>query len=311
VGFRQQIYLYSWYILTNRRMLYTSCPVCGSQEIPVVLEAEDHLVSRETFKISECNSCKLRFTNPRPDSEDLGKYYKSEDYVSHTNQGNNIINRAYKIARYFTLRGKEKLIRKASSTRTLLDIGCGTGQFLEHSKNNGWKINGVEIDPAARALASQTTQTEIYDKLESIDRKEFQVITLWHVLEHLPDLAKSITEIKNLLAKNGSLFIAVPNYLSYEAKKFGQHWAAYDVPRHLYHFSPQSMQTLAKNNGLKIVKTIPMRLDSYYISLLSNKQHLGKNHFINSFITGLLSNIYAKKSNNYSSLIYQIQKSDQ
>ena len=292
-------------------MLLTSCPICGNEEIPAVLEVEDHLVSRETFKLCECSSCTLRFTNPRPDKEELGKYYSSEDYVSHTNQANNIVNRLYKIARYFTLRSKERLIRRGAATKSLLDIGCGTGQFLEFTKKNGWRIDGVEVDPDARAMAAKATETEIHKNLETIDGKEYQVITLWHVLEHLPDLAKSVAQIKTLLATNGSIFIAVPNYLAYEARVYKHHWAAYDVPRHLYHFSPKSMQILAENNGLKIVNTIPMRLDSYYISLLSNKQQFGQNRFVKSFITGLLSNIYAIKSNNYSSLIYQIQKSDQ
>ena len=287
-------------------MNLTACPVCGSTKFNEVLEAKDHLVSRETFKIVECADCTLRFTNPRPDNQDLGSYYKSDEYISHTNEGNNLVNRVYKMARYFTLRSKEKLIGKESKLKRLLDVGAGTGHFINHCQKQGWVTIGIEPDDQAREIALEQTKQSIYATLEDVTDKGFDRITLWHVLEHLPDLNNSLGKIKNLLDEQGKLFIAVPNYLAYEETKFKDNWAAYDVPRHLYHFTPEAMQILASNNGLKIDETYPMWLDSFYISLLSNKQKFNKNKYLNSFLTGLLSNIYAKKSGNFSSLIYKL-----
>ena len=289
-------------------MNLTACPVCNSTNFEQVLEAKDYLVSRETFKINECHNCTLRFTNPRPDDAVLGSYYNSVEYISHTNEGNSLVNKLYKLARFFTLRGKEKRIRKNTAAKELLDIGCGTGHFLAHCKSKGWQVTGIEPDPTARSIAREELKLDVLEKLKEIYGKSYDRITLWHVLEHLPNLKEDLSTIFELLKDDGKLFIAVPNYLAYEAKVFQEHWAAYDVPRHLYHFTPEAMNRLVTKYGLKIDQVYPMRLDSFYISLLSNKQQYNRNNLVKSFITGLLSNIYAINSGNYSSLIYQISK---
>jgi 2-polyprenyl-3-methyl-5-hydroxy-6-metoxy-1,4-benzoquinol methylase len=289
-------------------MTLSECPVCSEVDFSKVLEVKDQLVSRETFHIVECSNCKLRFTNPRPPAEELGNYYQSEDYISHSNEANNLVDRLYKIARYFTLRSKANLIRGGEQPGRLLDIGCGTGHFIQHCSTVGWRCKGVEPDQKARDIATKESGSTVYASLEEVGENTFDRITLWHVLEHLPDLEDSMTRIKQLLKDDGKLFIAVPNYLAHEEKVFKEFWAAYDVPRHLYHFSPNAMHALMKNYGLKIDKTYPMRLDSFYISLLSNKHKNKRSNMLNSFITGLLSNIYAIKTGNYSSLIYKISK---
>lgn len=289
-------------------MNITECPVCSSKEFKEVLHARDHLVSDEMFTIAECSNCTLRFTNPRPEDNALSEYYESEEYISHTNEGNNFINRLYKVARQFTLRSKRQIIQKDLNDKRLLDIGCGTGHFLAHCVVSGWTAYGVEPDPKARKIASEQSGATLFPSLDKVDVGQFDRITLWHVLEHLPDLKGSIQQIKSLLKDDGKLYIAVPNYLAQEAKKFEQYWAAYDVPRHLYHFTPKSIDTLVKQNGMIVKKIHPMWLDSFYISLLSNQNKFDSSKLINSFITGLLSNIYGIKSGNFSSLIYQISK---
>lgn len=284
------------------------CPGCGSKNFEHVLEVKDHLVSGEGFTISECQKCSLRFTNPRPEAGDLSKYYQSENYISHTNEANNLVNKLYKIARYFTLRSKRRLIEKNVIDRTLLDIGCGTGHFLEHASANGWQTYGIEPEKSAREIAIAQGKSKIYSDINEVIDQQFDRITLWHVLEHLPDLNDSLDKIANLMSSEGKLFIAVPNYLAHEEARFKEFWAAYDVPRHLYHFSPNSMKEIASRQGLIIEKIYPMRLDSFYISLLSNKHKSGRNKLINSFISGLISNTYGLFNGNYSSLIYQLSK---
>ena len=286
------------------------CPVCSSNNIVFVFTAEDHLQSHENFRIYECHNCHLRFTNPRPDDDQLSSYYNSEEYISHTDKGTSVVNRIYKLARQFTLRSKRNLIEQVTANRTLLDVGCGTGHFISYCNRFDWNVTGVEPNDLARKEAKEVSNTTIYQQLADINQRTFDIISLWHVLEHITDLDQTVIKLKSLLAPKGKIIIAVPNYEAYEATTFNQFWAAYDVPRHLYHFSRKSMAELMKKHGLKIVKIYPMLLDSFYISLLSNKNRYGSNKYISSFITGLLSNIYARKSKNFSSLIYLISNDE-
>jgi 2-polyprenyl-3-methyl-5-hydroxy-6-metoxy-1,4-benzoquinol methylase len=286
------------------------CPVCNSNNINYIITAQDFLVSREEFQISACNKCGLRFTNPRPDDDQLAGYYDSTEYISHNDKGSSLVSSLYKIARTFTQRRKWKLIEKLSQNKTLLDMGCGTGSFLDYCQQHGWQISGVEPNETARKQAEDKTKITIQQGLSEVADSSFEVITLWHVLEHLPDLEQIMNQLKSLLAPGGILIIAVPNFEAYEASVFKEYWAAYDVPRHLYHFNRKSVEHLANIHGLKIARTYPMKLDSFYISLLSNKNKFNSNKYVNSFVTGLLSNIYALESKDYSSLIYQIEKSE-
>lgn len=292
-------------------MILDRCPVCHSDKINHIITAKDFLVSSEEFPISGCQECGLRFTNPRPDDSQLARYYDSNEYISHSDEGSTLVGILYKIARTFTLRRKRKLIEKLSKNKRLLDVGCGTGHFLNYCQEYGWLINGVEPNEMARKQAEAKTNIIIQKNLSEIVNTSYEVITLWHVLEHLPNLEQTMNQLKSLLAPGGVLIIAVPNFEAYEASVFKEFWAAYDVPRHLYHFNRNAVERLANNHGLKIAIIYPMKLDSYYISLLSNKHKTNSSKYVNSFITGLLSNIYALKSKNYSSLIYQIERSEE
>lgn len=289
----------------------TECPVCSASNLKNFKVIKDHSVSKESFNIMLCDNCNFQFTNPRPNEGEIAKYYKSDQYISHSDKANSPINFIYKLARTFALSSKKRLINSITKDKKgrLLDYGCGTGYFLQIMENNGWKTYGIEPNSIAREIAQ--TKSNVQENIEQlkIKNKKFDVITLWHVLEHIHNINETIKILKTILKEKGKIVIAVPNIDSYEQNVFEEEWAAYDVPRHLYHFSQDTMNTLMLKHGLKIKKVYPMKLDSYYISLLSNKYKYNKNKFINSFITGYKSNVYANKNkNNYSSLIYIIKK---
>lgn len=295
-------------------MKYQKCPVCDSLDFKLYTTAKDYSISKENFSIDECKNCSLVFTNPVPNKEEIGKYYQSENYISHTDIKKGIINGLYHAVRKYTLNKKVALIKQLNGNKIgkLLDIGCGTGYFLEQARKKKWTIAGFEPDEIARKIANDKLENKIVEKLEKVNSDNFNVITLWHVLEHIHELEYTITKIKSLLVKNGTIIIAVPNIESWDAKYYKEKWAALDVPRHLYHFSKKSMIQFAKKNNLELIETRPMRFDSFYVSMMSekykNNDKLGIQSLLKAIMIGLISNIKASQTNNYSSLIYILQK---
>ncbi|MCB0494593.1 MAG: class I SAM-dependent methyltransferase [Cyclobacteriaceae bacterium] len=283
----------------------TACPSCGSRALEHHIEVKDYSVSGEVFTIVKCTACGLLLTNPRPQPSELGQYYQSEDYVSHTNNGNNPVNLIYKLARTQTLRWKYNLIKKFNPL-TILDFGCGTGHFLSYCKEKGLTVFGYEPDGNARSIAIKNVGESIVSQTEELN-ETYDVITMWHVLEHVSELAEVMKWLKKKLHPNGRLVIALPNHESLDAKMFNEYWAAYDVPRHLYHFSKDSLKALAIKYGFCLESMHPMKLDSFYVSLLSNKYRSGSIKPFNSFINGFKSNTYAKNRMNYSSVIYVLK----
>ena len=289
------------------------CPVCEHKEFTNELISEDYLVSRESFAIVKCNNCDFKFTNPRPSADVLDNYYQSENYISHSGKITNPVNLGYKIVRKFTLRKKLNLINSLYKKKgTVLDVGCGTGEFIYTCQKNGWIVEGVEPNDYARQKANELVNSNLYADFFHVNNKsEYDIITLWHVLEHIPDLNKSLEKLKSMLAKKGRMIVAVPNCDSFDAKYYQQYWAAYDLPRHLYHFTPVTMKKLIKKHGLKLKKVLPMPFDSYYVSMLSEKYKTGKNNYFKAVKIGYMSNKKAKISDNkfnHSSLIYIIKK---
>lgn len=280
------------------------------QKQQTYIKVKDHSVSGEEFQLIVNNEYGYLETTPQPLVEKLPEYYKSENYISHTNAKRNLFEKTYHVIRKIALKRKLKLINSFSSEeKNLLDIGCGTGAFLKTAKDDGWEVFGIEPNEKARDIANKSCEGSVFniEKLEVFKAQSFDVITLWHVLEHLPNLHAQVLILKTLLKPNGTLVIAVPNYKSYDAKYYKNFWAAYDVPRHLWHFSRESILRLFKTVEMKVVNTLPMVFDAFYVSLLSEKYKNSLLKIIPAFFIGWLSNSKAKRSGEFSSLIYVIK----
>ncbi|WP_378186064.1 class I SAM-dependent methyltransferase [Aquimarina sp. W85] len=272
------------------------------------LECIDHTVSKESFKLLYNEDYDVLETFPKPTKDKLPDYYKSEDYISHTDGQRNLFEKLYHKVKGYMLQKKVVLINSfAGKKGTLLDIGAGTGDFLLRAKNKGWLIYGVEPNPEARKIA-RSKNIPLVTELSELPNQKFDVITLWHVLEHVYDLDQTIVQIKQYLKDDGVLIIAVPNYKSYDAQIYNKFWAAYDVPRHLWHFSKQSISKIGATFGFRLIATKPMFFDSFYVSLLSEKYKTGKMNFFQGFTIGLLSNVKGFITKEYSSHIYILKK---
>lgn len=287
------------------------CPVCQSRSLVPFRTCQDFTVSHETFQVVRCENCTLGITTPRPETEKLGDYYKSEEYISHSGKSSGLMGPLYKTARNFALNQKAKLVGTYSKPGLALDFGCGTGEFLATLKKHKWAVEGIEPSPVARQKAEENTSQKIHSELETI-KNTYDIITAWHVVEHVPDLIYTINTLKEHLKKDGTIFIAVPNYESTDAEQYGNLWAGFDVPRHLWHFSKKSMVQLLNSNGLTLRITVPMKLDAFYVSMLSENYRSNTKTSVatmaKGFLSGLKSNA-AAGSDNYSSLIYIAQHS--
>lgn len=292
-----------------------ACPLCKSTQLETALICKDFTVSAELFPIKKCLNCHFQITSPSPEIQDLPKYYHSNDYISHTSNATSIINNIYLRVRSYTLHWKERLVTESmtnSTNKTILDYGCGTGEFLKKCKSLGWRINGVEPSEIARKKAQTNCNQDISSSIQDIATKDFSVITLWHVLEHIPNLNDTISLLREKLHPNGKIIIAVPNPNSWDAKHYKNFWAAYDVPRHLWHFTQPNLQLLLRNHHFILTGQVPMKLDAYYVCLLSEKyRNNGKTTLIGmlkAFYNGTKSNHQAKKTGEYSSIIYIANK---
>lgn len=272
----------------------------------VYLETKDYFNTQESFTLLYDEKLDMLITSPEPSN--LEKYYETNSYISHTDQSNSLIDKIYQKVKNHSLKRKLDLINSLNTNnKKLLDIGAGTGDFLKKISNTQWTIKGVEPNSNARTIATKKG-LNLSQKLSEIIDTDFDIITLWHVLEHLPNLDEQIKDITKKLDAKGYLIVAVPNYKSYDAKKYKGYWAAYDTPRHLWHFSRKTINALFSKHGLKVIKTKPMHFDSFYVSLLSEKYKHGKNRYLSGFLTGLLSNLIGFFTKEYSSLIYILQK---
>lgn len=271
------------------------------------LSVKDHSISGELFNLYYDNEMDLLYTFPQPDITTLGKYYDSENYISHTDGTRSLFEKIYHFVKSFALKKKLALIDQFHPQKgRLLDLGAGTGDFLAIAKAAGWNTMGVEPNEKAKLIALEKGVSFVSETKELPDHS-FDTITMWHVLEHVPNLDFQIKELKRLIKPNGTIIIAVPNFNSYDAKYYGSFWAAYDVPRHLWHFSKKAIQLIFLKEGLKIEKISPMVFDAFYVSLLSEKYKSGKMNPLRAFYVGLKSNLRAKKNLEYSSHIYIIK----
>ncbi len=282
------------------------------------LRCLDHTVSNEKFDLEWDSKFEMYITTPKPDDKELGRYYASDAYISHTDSKDTLIDKLYQFVKNFTIKRKVNLIGSfKANENSILDIGCGTGDFLVACQKNGWKVQGVEPNDKARRIASKKLNSNndpiseglIFSDIQGVidKNKKYDVICMWHVLEHVSNLEEYIEYLKSLLNADGILLIAVPNFRSFDAGHYKEYWAAYDVPRHLWHFSKKSITLLFEKVNLKVIKILPMKFDSYYVSLLSEKYQNGKSNFLRAFYIGSLSNFKANRSKEYSSLIYIIK----
>jgi SAM-dependent methyltransferase len=287
----------------------SNCPICESTEQIHQLDAKDYLVSGEVFSIQKCSNCEFQFTSPRPTNSNIIKYYKSDSYVSHSNKSNSPINLIYRFIRKYTIYQKLQMINRFATQGSLLDYGCGTGHLVNYALSKGWKVTGIEPDPDARKIAAASiNEKNVFESIDELKDKVFNVVTLFHVLEHIHNLNTTVNKLVESLSDQGILIVAVPNHNSYDAQKYKSGWAAYDLPRHLYHFDSKSISGLAEKNGLKVVAQLPMYFDSYYVSLLSEKNLGNKLYPLAGMYNGFVSNMKAKSTKEYSSLIYVLQK---
>jgi 2-polyprenyl-3-methyl-5-hydroxy-6-metoxy-1,4-benzoquinol methylase len=273
----------------------------------IYLTVKDHSVSKKTFGLYHDEKLDLLITFPKPTQFELPKYYESEDYISHTDGNGTLFEKTYQYIKNISLKNKLNLINILNPEKgNLLDIGAGTGDFSSFAKQSGWQITGIEPNEKARNSAIKKGISFVEDS-RNLEKNSYDVITMWHVLEHVPDLDFQIEELKRLLKPNGTILIAVPNFNSYDAKYYGSYWAAYDVPRHLWHFSKTAIKLLFEKQELVLQKVLPMKFDAFYVALLSEKYRKGKMNLITAFFIGLKSNLKARRNLEYSSHIYVIK----
>ena len=287
----------------------SQCPICGKSDFGFYLKTKDYFLTQEVFTLDKCNHCNFVFTNPIPGISELSKYYDSPDYLSHTADSFSFTGQVYKLFRNANIKNKFKIISNRAKGKSILDIGCGTGELLNYFQQKGWDVRGVEPNKSARYFASKNYNLDVFDenKIDHYEKNSFDVISMWHVLEHVPDLNSRMNQLKNLIKNDGLIIIALPNLNSPDAVKYGSHWAGLDVPRHLYHFTEDTFQVLLKKHNMELIESLPMKFDAYYVSLLSEK-YLGKKiPYLPAFMNGLQSNLLAQKANNYSSMIFVVK----
>jgi SAM-dependent methyltransferase len=292
---------------------HKECPLCLSEKISLHLECTDHFISKEVFKVYKCIECGFKFTQDHPEEAEIGKYYESDNYISHSDTSKGFSNKLYRLARKIMLRRKLGIIRKATGLDkgTLLDIGSGTGHFADIMKRAGWQVSGIEINEKARDSSISNFGLEVYEpgNISSLKPGTFDCITLWHVLEHFQDPFKYAEEIIRLLKPDGICVIALPNSASFDAEHYEKFWAAYDVPRHLWHFNPATFRRFTDKAGFKTEKLLTLPLDIFYISILSEKYKGSGIHLLKGIA---VAKIYAFasffKKVRSSSVIYILRK---
>lgn len=290
----------------------STCPRCGNTAFQHHLHVTDHHHTQESFEIKTCSNCQLAATTPRPAPGQISHYYSTDNYISHTNNSQNLQDRLYQWARRSAIRKKHRLIARHAGHGHLLDIGCGTGEFLSYLKSRGYQPQGVEPNQSAREQAIANHELPVVPDLESIPpHEQFQIVTLWHVLEHLYDPSRTLKQIHARSKNDALLVIAVPDRESWDAQHYGAAWAAYDVPRHLFHFRRSDIRDMLQQHGFRLLRVTPMWLDAPYVSLLSER-YLGRapiTALILGACIGLWSNIRSCTSSKpTSSTLYIAQK---
>ena len=288
----------------------TICPWCGSSKAEIKMEVKDEFLSQEEFHLCECTNCGMLYTMPRPSKDKIGEYYKSDKYYSHQENKSGFIPKLYELVKSFNVKNKFNMATKGKTIGKLLDIGCGVGDFIHTAEQKGWDCVGVEPSDEAKNIAKSRTKGNIIDseKLEQIQDQNFDVITMWHVLEHVDDIKWQVNQLQRLIKDDGRIVIAVPNYKSYDSEFYQQHWAAYDVPRHLNHFDKMIIAKMFKSKELKLINTEKLVWDAYYISYISEQYMQHSLALMRGVWRGLISNCKARQTGEWSSMVYIFEK---
>ena len=290
-----------------------TCPLCGGQQLETALICTDNYASGETFEVVRCAHCGFLMTQNVPVEAEIGKYYDTPDYISHSNTRKGLMNRIYHLVRRFMLARKASLVMRASKLKkgTLLDYGTGTGYFADAMKHRGWTVKAIEKSSSAREFAKKNFGLEVEREsaLKTYKDGAMDVVTLWHVMEHLEDLNGMWQTFHRILKQQGVLIVAVPNPDSYDARKYGEWWAAYDVPRHLWHFTPSVMQQFGVKHGFILEERYPMPMDAFYVSMLTEKYKGSRMPFVKGLWTGACAWLHSLgKKERSSSMIYVFRK---
>jgi SAM-dependent methyltransferase len=289
------------------------CPLCSSEKIALHLNCNDHFISKKDFAIFKCSACGFTFTQDYPEEDEIGQYYESDNYISHSDTSDGFSNKLYRIARRIMLRRKKNLIGNISHLKrgTILDIGSGTGYFVATMRRAGWNASGIEINEKARNFSVTHFGLDVDppDRIKAYESNSFDCITLWHVLEHFHDPFKNISEIHRLLKPGAICIVALPNSNSFDANHYNRFWAAWDVPRHLWHFEPSTFRIFSEKQGfiLESLRTLP--LDVFYISLLSERYKSSSISYFRAISTALVftfMSFFNRKR--CSSIIYILRK---
>lgn len=295
------------------RLNITSCPICGSTHLEPTLTCVDHFATSEMFRLYRCRECQFLFTQGAPVEAEIGRYYEAPEYISHTDTQKGVVNHLYHKVRQLMLKRKHRLVedKSHSESGTLLDIGCGTGYFPAYMQSKGWVVTAVEKSPAARKFAEEHFSLNVHpaEELDGLPAEKYDVITLWHVMEHLEHINEVWETLYRLLKPHGQLIVAVPNCSSYDAEKYGGCWAAYDVPRHLWHFTPATMQKLAAKHRFTMTDRLPMPFDAFYVSMLTEKNMRHSFPFLRGVVTGTMGWFHSLiRKERSSSMIYVFRK---
>ena len=286
------------------------CPWCGSENAQLHLKLKDLFLTQEPFKILECKECGLLFTTPRPNKDEIGRYYKSEEYYSHQENKEGFIPKVYEKVKSVNLKNKYGIATEGKEKGKALDIGCGVGDFLHTMEQHGWDCTGVEPSEDAKVIAKKRIKGQLLssEEQENLPDSSFDLITMWHVLEHVDDIRWQIQQLHRLCKPGGRIIIALPNYKSYDGQYYKAEWAAYDVPRHLNHFNKETLIKILEESGLRHVKTEKLVWDAYYISYMSEKYRKHSIPLLRGAFRGLVSNCKARKTGEWSSLVYVFER---
>ncbi len=284
-----------------------TCPICDSHSFSNYLICTDHSITHESFALVRCNNCSHIFTNPRPSEQEIAKFYDSPTYISHSQKSSSLITPIYQLAKLYTFKWKHSIISQHTKRSTVLDYGAGTGDFMHYLQKKNWTAHGIEPNTLARNKATAKGLT-VYPSFNKANQQKYDVITAWHSIEHVHQLKETLQALRKRSHDATRMYIALPNPLSHDAIHYKEFWAGYDVPRHIHHFTADSIEKLLTKTRLRLQEIIPMKLDSFYVSILSEQYKKSRFPFLSGIRTALRSNQSARTTRQYSSNIYVITR---